>query len=183
MGDKRAGKTATIKQRRVEIYLPSLETKDRWTAEAEQRGVSLSEMIFLLIHEKLTSEDPSTAERLTRLEKENRTLHAQLDAQRERVEALEAVKERQERDLSEYRAQAFLGGPIRKLDPRLLRVLSEAKDRSGRFRPVGETELKRALRVTPKDFTQSKALVAQLAFLETHQVVTHGQGGWTWNGQ
>ena len=38
------GKTETIKQRRVDVYLPSLEAKEKWTALAQETGMSLSKL-------------------------------------------------------------------------------------------------------------------------------------------
>lgn len=47
------GDTETIKQCRVDIYLPSLEAKGRWWKIAEHSGVNLSKFIIHVVEESI----------------------------------------------------------------------------------------------------------------------------------
>lgn len=176
-------KTATIKQRRIDVYLPTLETKDVWTREAARRDQSISEMVFQIVTERLTGADKDATKTATRLEGEVEAYEAQLDEARRRIKQLEVLNDRAEKDLAEYRAQAFIGGlAIKSADPRLVTLLSESKDRDGKHRPLDTIAIRRALRITNRDEAQLKALTMQLAIMEFLHVIRQTRdGGYVWN--
>jgi len=47
------GKTETIKERAIWVYLPSIEQKERWQKFAEQSGVSLSKWVIETVEEAI----------------------------------------------------------------------------------------------------------------------------------
>jgi hypothetical protein len=173
-------RTLTVKQRRIDVYLPTLEAKQRWNAEAAKRGQSISQLVFELVELALQpAEEPES-----RLDVEAKAakLAQEVDALRRRNEELEALHQRATQDLAEYRALEFLGGnPVKRLDARLVKFLSEATTRTGEPRPVNQPELVRALRIKGSE-AELKSLAAQLELLELHEVVRKGAKGWTWNG-
>lgn len=173
----------SIAQRRIEVYLPSLATKDEWTRAAAKRKLSLSEFVFEVVHASLEGHDTDLRGQIADLRKEIDALTTQNAEQRRRIETLEALNDRMEQDLAAYRAQTFSpSSPITKLDARLVRVLAEAKDKDGQ-RPVSDAELRKAFRLSAKADARSKAIQAQLEFLETHGQVKHSAKGWTWHGE
>lgn len=178
-----AGHAKTIKQRRIEVYLPSLERKDAWSQEARARGQSLSVFVFSVVEDALSADAAEAEQRADELEGAVADLTNESAALRQRIQELETLNDRMDRDLEEYRAQDFLREePVRKLDPRLIRVLSDAKTRYGRARVVGEAELHRVLRLKRQDETRLKALARQLEFLELHEIVRKSGKGWMWIG-
>ena len=174
-------KTLTVKQRRIDVYLPTLDAKKRWNTEAAKRNQSISQLVFELVELSLTPEPEAAKDRIPGLEAEAARLAQENEGLRRRNEELEALHQRATEDLAQYRATEFLGGsPVKRLDSRLIRLLSEAQTRSGERRPVDHPELVRTLHV--KGETELKALAAQLELLELHEVVRKSTKGWVWNG-
>src|SRR5688572_11447556 len=173
-------RTLTVKQRRIDVYLPTLEAKQRWNAEAAKRNQSISQLVFELVELALQpAEEPS--EPREDFEAKASKLAQEVDALRRRNEELESLHQRATQDLAEYRATEFLGGnPVKRLDARLVKFLSEAKTKTGESRPVDQPELVRALRIKGSE-TELKSLAAQLELLELHEVIRKGAKGWTWN--
>jgi hypothetical protein len=114
------------------------------------------------------------------LEVEVARLAQEVEGLRHRNEELEALNQRATEDLAQYRATEFLGGsPVKRLDSRLVKLLSEAQTRQGERRPVDQPEIVRSLRL--KGESELKALAAQLELLELHEVVRKSTKGWVWN--
>lgn len=175
-------KTDTIKQRRIDVYLPSLEAKERWSEEADERNTSVSKMVFQIVEESLAGSWEDPRQRIGELQEEVEDLTSELARTRGRIRELEALYQRAERDLEEYRAQGILGpDPIKQLDPRLIRVLSEARGRYGKQRVVSDQELRESLGIGDDDGDRLKALQIQLEQLELHGVVRPANGGWVWD--
>ncbi|MEA3203578.1 MAG: hypothetical protein QOI63_1253 [Thermoplasmata archaeon] len=174
-------KTLTVKQRRIDVYLPTMEAKKRWNEEAAKRGQSISQLVFELVELSLMEEPEAVNDRVPALEAETARLAQENEGLRRRNEELEALQQRATDDLAQYRATEFLGGsPVKRLDSRLVKILSEAQTRSGERRPVDHPELVRTLHV--KGEAELKALGAQLELLELHEVVRKSTKGWVWNG-
>lgn len=177
------GKTATIKRRRIDVYLPTLEAKERWNAAAIGRHQKVSEMVFELVETALAprpAEDGAPplvmAQRLDEVE-------AELSAQRQRGGELELLKESLERELEAYRAQDVLDVPrVPKVDSRIVRVFSQARGRDGRARTVEIAELRKVLRLTPKHEAELKALNVALEHMELHGWIRRSGRGWVWVG-
>ncbi|HWG92285.1 MAG TPA: hypothetical protein VNZ52_15660 [Candidatus Thermoplasmatota archaeon] len=178
----------SIAQRRIEIYLPSVGTREEWVAAAEKRGVSLSEFVFDVVHTALTGQGGDLRLATSELRKQVDALTGQVADQQRRIEELEAQKARLENDIEGYRAELFLtrtpggGDPVVKVDRRLLQVFIDAKDRDGAPRPVTEEELRKRFRLTPKDIAGNKALNIQVGILETFGLIKRTKWGWALDG-
>jgi hypothetical protein len=174
-------KTLTIKQRRIDVYLPTMEAKERWNGEAAKRGQSISQLVFELVELSLAAEPETTNDRVPALEAESAKLAQENERLRRRNDELEALQQRAMEDLAQYRATEFLGGsPVKRLDSRLIRLLSEAQTRQGEARPVDQPEIVRSLRIKGEE--ELKALAAQLELLELHELVRKSTKGWVWSG-
>ncbi|MCA1812033.1 MAG: hypothetical protein LC623_08500 [Halobacteriales archaeon] len=174
-------KTLTVKQRRIDVYLPTLEAKARWKHEADKRGQKVSEWVFQVVELSLIQEpEAASPNRVPELEAEVARLGQEVEGLRQRNEELEVLNQRATEDLAQYRAQEFLGGsPVKRLDSRLVKLLSEAQTRQGEPRPVDQPEIVRSLHL--KGEPELKALAAQLELLELHEVVRKSTKGWMWN--
>lgn len=177
------GKTETVKQRRIDVYLPTLEAKDRWRQAAAGRGQKVSEMVFQLVEGALAPSGEQDAASAQDLVRRLEDAQAELNAQRGRNEELAMLKERLEGELEEYRAEAVLGEGLPKMDPRLVRLFEQAKGRDGKPRVLDASEVRRAMRVTGKDAAQARALHVALEALELHGLLKRTSKGWVWNGK
>ncbi|HWG90720.1 MAG TPA: hypothetical protein VNZ52_07725 [Candidatus Thermoplasmatota archaeon] len=175
-------KTKTIKQRRIDVYLPTLDAKERWNREAEKRRVSVSEMVFELVETGLAAAGDDSRARVTQLEGQVADLTNEIGKARARIQDLEALHALAEKDLEEYRAEAFLGTKRGfQLDARVVRLLSEARGVDGKHRAVDASELRKSFRITGKDEKRAKALAEQLEYLELHRIISKTARGWVWN--
>lgn len=176
------GKTDTIRQRRVDVWVPSLEAKARWKEVAEARGISLSKLIIQVVEESIDNESPSQSE-VDAMQQQILDLEAELVRRDERIHELTQLKERLQEELDHYRSQDFLRPDgLKVLDHRLISILADAKGHDGRQRVVTEDELVRRLRIEPGS-EEMQALVIQMEALELHGVVKGTQRGWIWHGQ
>jgi hypothetical protein len=183
MPRKSEGKTATIKERRIDIYAPTLEVKDRWDGHAGRRKQSRSQMVFELVELALAAEtgrlEAAPGEEALRVE----DLHAQLALLRRRNQDLESLKERLERELEEQRALTALGeAPLPNLGPRLISVFSEARGADGKHRAVDAGEIRQALQVGPGDGLRLRELQQAIATLEVQGMIRTQPRGWVWIG-
>lgn len=56
------GKTDTIKERRVDVYLDTLERKERWTEQSDAAGDSLSKFVQKAVEYGIEQGGPDSAE-------------------------------------------------------------------------------------------------------------------------
>jgi regulator of replication initiation timing len=175
-------RTLTVKKRRIDVYLPTLESKARWNEAAAKHSMSLSQYVAQVMEERLNPVPEAAPADVSGLQQQVGDLVQENAELRKRIEELEKLHERAEADLAEYRAMQMLGGdPVKRLDSRLVKFLSQAKTRDG-ARPVPDLELRRAVLVNPKSEAELKALARQLEFLELHEVVKRTTKGWIWRG-
>jgi len=173
------GKTATSRQRRVEVWLPSVEAKERWTEAAEAAGKSLSGFVMQCVEDILGGTDGGQS---AQIQKQLEGVLADNDAMMRRIEEITAVKERQEEDLARYRELQFdnpLG--IKKVDPRLLAIFADARDDKGRPRTLDAPELRQRLKILDDDLAGLHTFNAQLELMETAQIIKRRRDGWSWN--
>ncbi len=84
-------RTLTVKQRRIDVYLPTLEAKKRWNEEAAKRNQSISQLVFELVELALRPPDEPT-ESGEAAEVKAAKLAQEVDALRRRNEELEVLQ-------------------------------------------------------------------------------------------
>lgn len=170
------GKTETIKERSIYVYLPSVEQKKRWDEYAQKQGVSVSKFVVGHVENSLGQiEDPSYKS-IGDLFQEVRLLKEQLEKQAREKHILEVALERLEEELRKYRAQPFLDEKfvgIRHYQKELVKVLREG-------RLVSSEEILSRLRIKPSEGEAVKAVSKQLENLEGYGVVRSSPKGWKW---
>lgn len=92
------GKTETIKQRAIYVYLPSLGMVERWKALAEGAGTSVSRFVVEHVENSLRQDEEGYRSRGSLIE-ENRRLREDLREREKRVRHLEMLVEKLEEDL------------------------------------------------------------------------------------
>jgi len=173
------GKTETIKQRAIYVYLPSLEMVEDWKRRAERAGVSVSKFVVERVEDSIRREEGEEGY-LSRLELIRRLKRAEEELKQLRSEnrLLRRLVENLDRELKRYRAKPFLDENyvgIRQFDRDLIELL-----RSGRT--LSDEEILSSLNIDPADTDLVKAVSRQLEALEAYDLVEFTGKGWRWKG-
>ena len=170
------GKTETIKERSIYVYLPSVEQKKRWDEYANKHGMSVSKFVVEQVENSLSQVEDKSYKSMGALWLENKQLKDQLDKVNRDKHVLEVALERLEAELRRYRAQPFLDENfvgLRSYPKELVEILRDRK-------LVSSEEILRRLRIQPTETEAVKAISKQLANLEAYGVVKSLPKGWKW---
>lgn len=173
------GKTETIKERTIYIYLPSLEMVEDWKRRAEKAGVSLSKFVIERVLDSIRREDGeegylSRADLIKRL----RDAEEEVKRLREENRLLKKLVENLDNELRRYRAAPFLEEHfegVRRFDKELIDLL-----RSGGV--YSDDEILARLNIDPSNANLVKAVSKQLELLEDYGLVEFTGRGWRWRG-
>jgi hypothetical protein len=169
-------KTETVKQRAIYVYLPSLETAQRWKKTANKEGVSISKFVTEHVENSLRQENEHTPrvellEKIKRLEDENKDFRKQNRMLDKAVDNLES-------ELRTFRLQPFLEPHhegVRKYEKDLVELLRH-RDR------IRNDEILNALDIDPGDSDVIKAINKQLEHLAAYGLIKAIPRGWKWKG-
>ena len=169
------GKTETIKQRSIYVYLPSHDMVQRWKTLAKNSGTSISKFVAEHVENSLREEEAEYKYRSTLIE-ENRTLSETLNEKERRIGHLELLVEKLEQDLRQYRAQMFTDEEftgVRSYDKKLVELLREPG--------VHDTDsILSRLGIKPSEVDSIKAVSKQLELLQSYGLVKATPRGWSW---
>jgi predicted RNase H-like nuclease (RuvC/YqgF family) len=173
------GKTETIKDRAIYVYLPSLEMVEDWKRRAEKAGVSVSKFVIERVEDSIRREEGEEGY-LSRVElvKRLRSAEEELKKLREEDRLLKRLVENLDNELKRYRAQPFLQEAfegVRRFDRDLVELLR----RGGSYT---EEEILAHLNIEPSDAELVKAVDRQLEALEAYGLVEYRGRGWRWKG-
>lgn len=169
------GKTESIKERRVDVYLDTLERKERWKRIADEADESLSKFVQRAVEYAIEHGYPDYGELGERAQKIQK-LEAEVGDLRDELNQKDLVIEKLEADLRTHRMEPFAENDfegVRQYDQELVEILKG----SG---PVTDDELRRRLAIEPTETEMLKALNTQLEQLETYGLVTSSPRGWRW---
>ncbi len=169
------GKTETIKQRSIYVYLPSHDMVQRWKTLAKNSGTSISQFVAEHVENSLREEEAEYKSRSTLIE-ENRNLSGVLNKKERRIGHLELLVEKLEQDLRQYRAQMFTDEEftgVRSYDKKLIELLREPGVHDN------DVILSR-LGINPSEVDSIKALSKQLELLQSYGLVKATPRGWSW---
>jgi len=170
------GKTETIKQRAIYVYLPSIDMVERWKELAKGAGTSISKFVAEHVENSLRQDEEGYRSRGSLVE-ENLRLREDLREREKRVRHLEMLVEKLEEDLRQYRSRMFLDENftgIRRFERRLVEILREPGVHDS------EVILSR-LGVRPHETEALKAVSSQLQRLQAYGLVKATPRGWVWN--
>jgi len=173
------GKTATIKQRTIYVYLPSIEMVKDWKERAKRAGMSLSKFIIERVEDSIRREEGDEAY-LSRLELIKRLREAEEEIRRLRKEnkMLKMLVENLEKELRLHRARSFLEEDfvgVRRFSRELIDLLKERK-------ALGPDEILELLNIDPAETELVKAINKQLEILEEYGLVEYSGRKWRWVG-
>ena len=169
------GKTDTIKQRSIYVYLPSQDMVQRWKDLAKNSGTSISKFVAEHVENSLHDEETEYKSRSTLID-ENRTLSETLNEKERRIRHLELLVEKLEQDLRQYRAQMFTDEKftgVRSYDKKLIEILREPGVHDN------DVILSR-LGIKPSEVDSIKAVSKQLEHLQSVGLVKAIPRGWSW---
>jgi len=173
------GKTRTIKDRAIYVYLPSLEMVEDWKQRAEKAGMSISRFVVERVEESIRREEGeegylSRAELIKRL----RDAEEELKKLRNENRLLKKLAENLDNELRRYRAQPFLEESfegVRKFDKDLIELLRKGGSYT-------QEQILAHLNIDPLDTDLVKGLSRQLEALEGYGLVEYKGRGWRWTG-
>ena len=171
------GKTETIKERAIYVYLPSHETVKEWKGLADKHGVSISKFVQEHVENSLNQErrEGGYKSRLD-LIKRVQELEAEASRLREENRMYRLLSEKLDNEAKQYRAKPFTEEGytgVRGYE----RELVEAIKKRG-F--VAHEDLFSVLGIDPKDTELTKAVNRQLESLEAYGLVESTSRGWEW---
>jgi len=170
------GKTDTIKQRTVYVYLPSRELVDRWNSAARSLGTSVSKFVIEHVENSLRQEEETDFQSRGDLFNEIKKLREDLQKIKKENRILDQVVEKLEKEVRRYRAQPFLEDDftgVRQFQKELVEILK----RSG---VVGNEEILSRLDIDPFEQEAVKAVLKQLELLQDYGLVKSTPRGWRW---
>lgn len=171
------GKTDTIQDRRVDVYVESLERKERWVEAADEADDSLSKFVQRCV-EYVLEQGGLDYDALGAESKRIQELEQQVDNLQEQVDQKQMVIEKLEADLSRHRSMMFqndVTGVVREYDEELVRLLKDSERLSA-------DDLLRRLDVDPMDTEVVEGIDSQLQQLESMGIVMSTPSGWIWKG-
>ena len=179
MAPKREGKTKTIKQRAIYVYLPSLEMVDEWKQRADKTGTSISKFVIERVEDSIRREEgeegyTSRLELIERLGKQE----DDLKKLREDNRLLRKLVDNLDKELKRYRAQPFLEEEfqgVRSFDRELIQLLKKGEQ-------LGDEEILAQLNIDPSDVDMVKAVGNQLNALDSYGLLEFRGRGWKWKG-
>ena len=169
------GKTETIKQRTIYVYLPSHDMVQRWKTLSKNSGTSISKFVAEHVENSLREEDAEYKSRNTLIE-ENHKLSETLNEKERRIRHLELLVEKLEQDLRQYRAQLFTDEDytgVRSYDKKLIEILREpgVHDNDSILSRLG---------IKPSEVDSVKGVSKQLELLQAYGLVKATPRGWSW---
>jgi hypothetical protein len=172
------GKTETIKQRRVDVYLRTAEQKDRWNRYAESQKTSLSKVIIATMESLIGGGLMDQLDAKETLTKRNQGLVEELGQVQAANHRLEKYVELLESELNRAKNTPFSepGPGIRQYNGDLIKILKSSDG------PISNNEILSRARIDPADTGTVSGISAQLEALTAYGLVKYSSRGWTWIG-
>lgn len=173
------GKTDTINDRRVDVYLDSVDQKVRWAEHADEAQLSLSKFVQECVEYTLDQGGPDfisagdQAEQLQELEDDITKLE-------QRIEEKDVLIEKLRTEIKEYRSEPFRDEDFegtRSFDEDIVTLLKESGGE------VRSEHLLRRLNVDPSNSNVIEGVQNQLEQLQSYGLVTETVNGWKWVGE
>lgn len=159
------GKTQTIEERAIYVYLPSLEMVEEWKPRADKAGVSISKFVIDRVEDSIRREEGEEGH-LTRIEliKRLRNPEEELKKLHDENRLLKRLVENLDNELKKYRAKPFTEEGfrgVRGFGKELIDLLRKGGSYSNE-------EILTHLNIQPYDTSMVKGVNKQLELLEAY---------------
>ncbi len=181
------GKTETIKQRSIDIYLPSIEMAEDWKRRAEAERKSVSRWVMMKVLGSIAPGAQGKGDEFLRaaiaddvynLQEEKKALLEENEKLRQEVRMLKMLGENLDNELKKIRTQPFLESGFvgkRRFDKALVELLRKG-------RAVETDTILARLHADPADSEQVKGVRGQLDALLAYDLVEYDGRWWKWKG-
>lgn len=175
-------KSKTTKKRRIYVYLPSKELMERWKKHAKKQGMSISKYIFEIVDEHIQTDKTDKSKKelsknFIKLEKQNEILRIENIELKKKVDMLNLLTDRYEKQLRDYSNKTFIENGkwegVREYQSELIELFKSKTS-------IKENEIIDLLHIDPTDVKTMKAISKQIEHLEDYGVIEHIKGGWRW---
>jgi hypothetical protein len=174
-GRPNLGKTETIRQRAVTVYLPTKEMLDEWKSAADQHDMSLSSFVTEIVDDAVRKKSTGLTPR-EELEKKLNDALAELKTLKERFVSAEMALKRADCTIAEYREKLARTVP-ETLDANLTsRIVALFMSR----RVWGVEEMPDALGIRIDDRKSMMSIYESVKFLKAAGLVEEGLFDWRW---
>lgn len=170
------GKTETIKDRAIYVYLPSIDMAERWKELADEAGTSVSKFVAEHVLNSLRQQEENDYRSRNKLLEEIRDLKEVLEEKEKRVRHLDLLVEKLEEDLRRYRSQLFTDDDfrgVRSINRELVEIVKEPGVHDN-------DEILSRLGIKPREVDAIKAVSKQLERLHSYGLVRSSPRGWEW---
>jgi len=164
----------SLKQRKVDVYPPSLVMRDRWKQAADKKEMTLSKFVIESVENQIR-EEKEYSSRSELLKKIDALQEENIELRRKKNQQNIVIDKLQE-ELQVYRMQPFLEEGfkgVRRIEKRLVDLLREKTS-------VRADDLYKELGVNPRNSDAMKAISKELQRLERYGLVTMTHEGWKW---
>lgn len=171
-------KTESINDRRVDVYLDSLNQKAKWADLADEADLSLSQFVQHCVEYALSQGGPDFVEAGSAAG-EIQELRDELREKESTIEEKDMVIEKLRTEIKQYETQPFLEDDFegqRQFDTELIDILQDAGS-------IRSKEILRRLDVDPQNTELIQAVQSQLDQLERYGLVEETVNGWQWEGE
>lgn len=175
-------KTKTTRKRSITIYPPTQEMKDKWFKIARQEGLSVSNFTIEAVEDYIqerkgfTSKDKLSKKLKTLTGQNERLCNENIELQK-KVDMLNMLTNRYEKQLQEYRNKTFIENGkfegVREYQQHLVELFKQKSS-------IAEDEIIDLLHISPRDTETLKAISKQIELLQDFGVVEKIRGGWRW---
>jgi len=172
------GRTETIKERTIYVYLPSFEMKEEWEKRAKELGVSLSKFVIEYVENSLRQEFEPTFKSREELVKENEELRQQINELSKKCRLLERAVDRLEEELRAYRAKPFIEEEFEGVRSYEREIIALLKSKG----IVSSEDILAHLGISPTEHEIVRAISRQLENLERWGLIKSSARGWRWIG-
>lgn len=169
------GKTESINDRRVDVYLNTTDQKQRWAEQADQHETSLSKFVQESVEYTIQQGGPDFTEAGQKAE-EIRELEDQIADLEQQLDQKDLVIEKLQTELTALRSAPFREDEFedtRQFDEELVEIIREA----GQIR---SQEIFRRLNVDAQNIEIVEGIQNQLSQLEKYGIVEETIHGWEW---
>ena len=172
------GRMKTLKDREVNLYLPTVDMVKEWKAEADKHGLSLSKFVVEVVDDVLRKSPKGLTPR-EQLEDELNQVWAELTFVSTELDHLKETKKRDDATIAEYREKLARPGAVSEESaeyvPLLAQLIQEEK-------VIPIQKAKNMFGIEDKDVDALRAMGAAVDALASMGLVEKGISDWRWVG-
>jgi len=177
-GRPNLGRTKTLKDREINLYLPTVEMVKQWKAEAEKHGVSLSKFVVEVVDDVMRKNPRGLTPR-EHLEAELDQAWKQITVLSTEVDQLREDKRRNEETITEYRERLSKPGAVPEESAEYVPLLAELVQ-TEKVLPMDEA--RKMFGIGLGDSDALRALGAAADALTSMGLIEKGLSDWRWKG-